>query len=255
MHTDRRRQIAGFCIGILLAGCLIQAAGRFRNDSLVFPGLDEILRAFFRLLTQGKTYERIGTTLLHLLQSLLISFVAGVSVGMAEGLSDWARQILKPLMILFRSLPMIVLTVVLMVLLRYERVPVMSSVLILIPLFSEAACEGCRRTEPELIDVYRLNSAINPTIIRQVYLPSMSGYLKQAFENAAGMGMKVVVSAEYLVQSRNSMGKVIFSAGYFNEYAEIYAYALMMVLLVVSVSVLPGGIFRLLTFLRGDTEA
>ncbi len=254
MNTDKFKHLIAFFIGILLTGCLIQAAGQLRNDHLVFPGLDEIIRSFFHLLTQGKTYERIGTTMLHLLQSLLLSFLIGVSIGLAEGLSKRVREIMKPMMILFRSVPMIVLAVVLMVLLRYEHVPTVSAVIILIPLFSEAACEGCRRIDPELIDVYRMNSAVNPTIVRYVYLPSITGYLKQAFENAAGMGMKVVVSAEYLVQARNSLGKVIFSAGYFNEYSEIYAYALIMVFLVVIVSALPRGILEILALLRKDPD-
>ncbi len=255
MSTNKYRSITAFSIGIVLTGCLIQAAGQLRNDQLVFPGVQEIIRAFFSLLGQGKTYERIGTTLFHLLQSLLLSFGIGVLIGLAEGLSDWVRQMLKPVMILFRSIPMIVLAVVLMVLLRYEHVPAISAVIILIPLFSEAVCEGCRRIDPELIDVYRMNSSINATIVLHVYLPSITGYLKQAFENAAGMGMKVVVSAEYLVQARNSLGKVIFSAGYFNEYAEIYAYALIMVLLVVIVSAVPGFILRCASFFRKKQES
>ena len=36
-----------FVLGIILIGCLIQAAGWIKGDDLVFPDVPEILRAFF----------------------------------------------------------------------------------------------------------------------------------------------------------------------------------------------------------------
>ena len=44
---------------------------------------------------------------------------------------------------------------------------------------------------------------------------------------------------EYLVQSKDSLGKAIYSSSYFNEYQDIYAYALIMILLVLLVGSLP----------------
>ena len=64
-------------------------------------------------------------------------------------------------------------------------------------------------------------------------------YLKQACINAVGMGIKLAVSTEYLVQTRNSLGKAVHSSSYFNEYQDIYAYAMIMILLVLLVSEFP----------------
>jgi ABC-type nitrate/sulfonate/bicarbonate transport system permease component len=71
-------------------------------------------------------------------------------------------------------------------------------------------------------------------------LPLISGYIRQAFFNAAGMGLKVIVSAEYLVQTRNSLGKAVYSSSYFLDYAEVYAYAFFMVLMVLIITELPA---------------
>ena len=234
------QQILGLFAGVLLIGLLVQAAGWLKGDALVFPGVAEILRAFFRLLGSGHTWNLIGTTLRHLLLSIAVSVVVGLGIGLAEGLNDFIRFLLRPLMTLLRSIPVLVLIVVLMVLMPYSRVPVAASSLILIPVISEAASEGCRRIEPELIDVYRLNSSFNPQILFRVYLPLMAGYLRQAWVNAVGMGLRLAISAEYLVQTRNSLGKAIYSSSYFNEYQDIYAYALIMILLILAVSWIPS---------------
>ena len=175
---------------------------------------------------------------------MVISTVIGVTIGMVEGFFKSVHQLLKPLMILLRSIPMVVLVVIIMVLTKYSRVPYIAATLILVPLISEAAYEGCIHIDPELTDVYRVNSNFSLRILCTVYIPLMAGYLKQAYINAVGMGMKMIISAEYLVQTRNSLGKAIHTSGYFNEYEDIYAYALIMILLVLVLSELPMLIIR-----------
>ena len=234
-----RQEILSTLLGIVLIGCLIQAAGWLRGDSLVFPGVPEILRAFFHLLAEARTWRLIATTLAHLLQALALSSLIGIPLGMAEGAAGFLYRLLRPLMIFLRSVPMIVMVIIIMVMTKYEHVPLAAATLLLIPLISEAVCEGMRRIEPELLDVYRLNSSFNLYVLLRVYLPLTAGYLKQAYISAVGMGIRIVVSTEYLVQSKDSLGKAIYSSSYFNEYQDIYAYALIMILLVLLVGSLP----------------
>ena len=241
-RNNKIHDTLAFCLGILLAGGLIQTAGWLKGDRLVFPDVAEILKAFFRLLGEEKTWRQISTTLLHLAEALAAASVIGTLLGLAQGRSPFIRTLLRPLMILLRSVPMIVMTVIIMVLTRYERVPLIATSLMLIPLISEATCEGFLRIEPELVDVYRMNSGFTARVLFGVYLPLMAGYLKQAYINAVGMGIKLAVTTEYLVQARDSLGKAVYSSAYFNEYAEIYAYALIMILLAVLVSEMPKWI-------------
>jgi len=233
-----------FCLGILLIGALVQFAGYLKGDDLVFPGVDEILRAFVRLITTGGTWRLILTTIKHLLMSMAFSTVIGVALGLMQGMSRFMRTLLSPLMIFLRSLPMIVLIVIIMVIAKYKYVPVIASTLIVVPIISEATCEGCLRIDRELIDVYRMNSSFNLRVMLEVYLPLMAGYLRQAYTNAVGMGVKLAVTTEYLVQTRDSLGKAVHSSIYFNEYQDIYAYALIMILLVLLISEAPVWIGR-----------
>ena len=239
MGQNKASQTLAFTLGIILIGCLIQAAGWMKNDNLVFPNVIEILRAFFRLITTPKTWQLIWTTLRHLIAAMAVSTVFGLIIGLAEGYSDFIHMLLRPLMVLLRSIPMLVLVVIIMVLTKYDRVPLIATTLILTPLISEAVCEGYRSIDSDLIDVYRLCSDFNFQVLWNVHLPLMTGYLRQAYISAIGMGVKLVVSTEYLVQTKNSLGKAINTSIYFNEYQDIYAYALIMVLLVVLIRELP----------------
>jgi len=245
MWQNKLKDTLTFCLGIVLIGVVVQAAGALKGDALVFPGVDEIMRAFFRLITAEKTYALIWTTMKHLIASMAVSAVIGVTLGLGMGMLPFLRKLLQPMMILLRSLPMVILIVIIMVVADYAHVPVLASSIVLVPMIAEAACEGCVRIDKEFIDVYRMNANFNVRVLFQVYLPLMAGYLRQAWVNAAGMGVKLAVSTEYLVQTKNSLGKAVHTSGYFNEYQDIYAYALVMILLVLVVSEGPVWIGRL----------
>ena len=245
MLKNKRSQTLAFCLGILLVGLLVQLAGSLRGDRLIFPGVGQILAVFFRLLGEAGTWQKILVTLLHLAEALALSALLGLLLGLAEGFSPFVRNLLKPLMITLRSLPMIVLVILIMVLAHYSMVPLIATSLVLIPILSEAVCEGFLSIEPELLDVYRMNSSLNLRVLGNVHLPLMAGYLKQSWVNAVGMGLKVAVTTEYLVQSRNSLGKAVFSSLFNSEYAEIYAWALIMVLLILILTGIPPLIRKL----------
>ena len=244
MRPSKARDALAFCLGIVMIGAMIQGAGALKGNDLVFPGVTEILRAFLRLLGEAKTWQRIGVTMAHVLSALAVSTAIGVGVGVLQGLCGFVRRLLQPLMSFLRAIPMVVLIFIVMVLMDYDYVPVVASSLILIPMIAEAACEGCLRIDRELIDVYRMSGGFSLTVLWRVYLPLMAGYLRQAYVNAVGMGVKLAVSTEYLVQTKNSLGRAVTDSTYFLEYQDVYAYALIMILLVLLLSELPLAILR-----------
>ena len=244
MRPSKARDALAFCLGIVLIGAMIQGAGALKGNDLVFPGVTEILRAFLRLLGEARTWQRIGVTMAHVLSALAVSTAIGVGVGVLQGLCGFVRRLLQPLMSFLRAIPMVVLIFIVMVLMDYDYVPVVASSLILIPMIAEAACEGCLRIDRELIDVYRMSGGFSLTVLWRVYLPLMAGYLRQAYVNAVGMGVKLAVSTEYLVQTKNSLGRAVTDSTYFLEYQDVYAYALIMILLVLLLSELPLAILR-----------
>ena len=115
------------CFGVVLLGLIVQCASWIKGDTLVFPGVPAILRAFFRLLGEGRTWTQIGVTLGHLAATLGIASVIGILLGLAQGLSAFVYRLFRPLMSFLRAIPMIVLTVIVMVMTVYERVPVAAS--------------------------------------------------------------------------------------------------------------------------------
>ena len=247
------KKIAYFIIGVILIILLVQFLSVLKNDKIIFPNVIEIFKAFFSLLGKKETYSLIASTLLRLLIALSIALIIGIIIGIFEGIFESVRLILKPLMVLLRSLPMIVLVVIIMVLVssnEWENVPIYGTSIILIPIISEAVAEGIVRIDKSLLDVYKINSNLTPFVIFKVHIPLIIGYIKQAFINAIGMGIKVIVTTEYIVSATPSLGKAIYNSQYLFEYEYIYAYAILMVILVLLVEGIPILISKLYTYFK-----
>ena len=246
-QSKRTGEWIAFILGIVLVLLLIQTGNGLQGKRAIFPSADEVLRAFGEMLLQGKTYSQIGKTLLCVIQTVMLSVAAGVILGTAEALVPYMHALLRPVHALLRSMPMILLAMIMLMLTRFSQklMPMLTGCLVLIPMVSEAAYEGIRRIDSDLIDVYRMDHGINPRIILNVYLPLTAGYIRQAFINACGMGLKVVVTAEYLVHTVGSVGQAVYSKLDSLQYAELFAYALIMVLLVLLLTGIPPAVIRI----------
>lgn len=244
MEKNKASGTFAFCLGVVFIGLAAQTASFIKDDSLVFPSVFEILRAFFRLFFSAQTHKFIFTSAVHLFFALILAFCLGTIFGIFAGISRFFYRFCTPFVLFLRSIPMLVLVVLSMVLMDYSLVPIIAPFLVLFPMIFEATSEGFVNLDKDLLDVCRLFCGFSPKVAFSVHIPLMAGFLKQAYINAVGTGIKLVISAEYLVQTRNSLGKAVNSSAYFNEYQDIYAYALLMILLVLVFGELPLWIIK-----------
>ncbi len=238
-NSKKLTEYLAFCFGIILIGVIIQLFAIVKNDTALFPNVWDVLVCFFKLLGDGNTYIYFGNTLLELLLSIIIATIFGIGLGALAGFNKMIEKILKPFMILFRSLPMIILIVILWLIINKDVVPVLGTTLCIIPIIYEATLQGIRNIEKEYFDVYRLYSKTNLYILFRVHLPMISGYLKQAYSNAIGMGLKVIVTIGYVVGVKNSFGQEIVDSRILLEFDKIYAYGLLLIIMVSLFELLP----------------
>ncbi len=246
-----------FVFGIILVCFLIQVLSWIKNDIVVFPSIIEVFSAFFKLLGDGNTYLYILYTLFALILAILISTILGLTLGVLAGVNKVVEQVLKPFMILFRSIPMIVLIVIIYLLVDNIIIPYITSILILTPIIYEAEKEGIKAIDRTYIDVYRLQSKFNLRVVFRVYLPMTSSYLKQAFSNMIGLGFKIIITVGYIAGVRNSFGLDLSMARQALEFDKLYAYALLFILIISIFELIPlfvSYIYNLVIFKQKKEE-
>lgn len=241
--SNKIKNLILYCIGIIIIILIISLIGIIKDNSIIFPSFGTIMSRFFGLFSEGNTYRFIWNTILDFIIVLLCSVIIGFTLGTLAGLNTVVRGILKPLMTMLRSIPVIVLIVIVMLAFpqdSYRHVPIIASTLITIPIIYEAIAEGIINIDKQYIDAYRLCSNLNARVLIKIYYPLISGYIKQAMVNAIGIGIKTIVATEYLSGIRYTLGNAIYNSRINVEYDYVYAYALLMILLVIFIELIPS---------------
>ncbi len=235
----RLKDAVCFAFGIVLIALIIQLLRWLKGDALVFPGVVEIGKAFITLLLQKATYQHLFRTLLDFVCGVLAGSFFGIALGFLGGFSKIIRSLLKPVMIALRSIPTIVMIVIIMTLAKYAHVPIITCAIAIVPLLYEATATGIESLDRSYIDVYRLESSISLSVIMRVHVPLISSFLRQALSNAIGIGIKICVICEYIVGVNGTIGKDIMNSRIQIEFANLYAYGVILIFLVLAVEAIP----------------
>ena len=202
------------------------------NNDIIFAHPNVILSTFFSLLGEANTYLYLGNTLLSLLISLGISFIIGLVFGVLAGISENIRTFLKPWITIMRSFPLTAIIIIILIIVGLDNTPYIVTTFVIAPIIYEAVAEGISNIDQTLIDTYRLESKVNFNIIRSVYLPLISSSLKASFTSAVGLGIKVLIMAEFLAGSDNTLGYAIKPAANNLDYPQVYAYCILIIITV-----------------------
>lgn len=206
-------------------------ASSFINQPLLLPSPVVVFQALGTLFTTPDSIQAIMHSLFRLLVSGLLSFATGALLGIGAYSNRIFKQIINPIITLFRTIPVVSIIVILLILLGIRLAPFMITFLMLVPLSYQAVLEGLSNIDSELIDVYILEDNHVWKMIWYCYFPLIAGYLKTAILQSGGLGIKVLVMAEYLAQTPISIGARLYMERVFLRYDYVFAWTILLVIL------------------------
>ena len=202
------------------------------NNELLFPHINLVLTTLLDILISISFFMIFFFTILRFILCFVISFIFGLVLGLISALWNSFYLFLRPYMNIFKSLPFVCLVMIVFIFLGYRITPYVITILVLLPLIFQATYDGIKNIDEELIAVYQLDSPINLKIIFNVYLPLIISYIKVAVMQMIGLGIKVLISSEFLCQTPLSFGKEIASAINNIEYNKVFAYSIIIIIMV-----------------------
>lgn len=220
------------------------------NNDLLFPSLGTTIKTLFLSLGAKKTYLVLGHTFLRLLIALGISFLVGGFLGVLAGRFKFIATFLKPWMIIVRSIPLAAIIVIIMIILGFEKSPYLITTIMLVPVIYEAFKNGILNLDIDLMQVWQLESKFNFKVLSFIIFPLARPFIKTAFNQSVGLGVKVLVMAEFICYTPNSIGRELGSAANNLEYNLVFAWSLIAIFFVLIVEALP----KLFSFLALKLE-
>lgn len=221
----------------------------FIDNDVIFPAPHVTLISFFNLFKVSSTYVNLGYTFLRLIVSLVISFMIGGILGILAGKFKSFEIIMKPWMTIMRSVPLASIIVIIMIVVGMYKSPYIICGLMLIPIVYEAFLQGIKNLDSELMQVWHLESNYNLLVLRKIVFPLALPFIQTAFVQSVGLGVKVLVMAEFICFTPNSIGKALVSAANNLEYDLAFAWSLLAILFVLFVE----GFVKLINYFRNTS--
>lgn len=204
----------------------------FKNNYIV-PGVGKTIEAFFDLFGEGNTYIILGFTITRLLIVVFCCLILGVILAVLSYLSYRFKAFLKPVITLIKTLPIAVVIILLLIMFTREHAPMIVVGVVVFPLIYTATLSGLENIDSFIIDEVKMLSNNNIQIVKSIYLPLTFPYILTSIIQSFGLGLKVLVMAEYLSQPKYSIGnEIVFYQDVAVSMEYVYAWSMILILFV-----------------------
>ena len=215
---------------VLILGWIIVST--LANNDLIFPKIDQIAGAIFDIFRKGENLKYIVFDIMRIIFSIIVSFVVAVIVVFFYIRFKSSYYFLKPILVFFKTIPVIAVSVFIWLLVGGKNVPIITTILVTIPVIIGGLVGAIDNMDKSLVDELKMVNNNYMKSFFYVYLPYLVPYLFIAFFQTFGLGLKVMVTSEYLSQTKNSIGKALYNAQSNIAIDEILAWSIIIVIFV-----------------------
>ncbi len=197
----------------------------------LLAGPIEVARRFFELIFTQGFWRSVASSSLRILLGLILGIVIGVLTAIIAKSNVWLSAIFKQLSLLSKTVPIAVVSILLLILFSNQWIATTVVFIMSFPIIFTNYLKGLEKYDDNILELAQVFQWSNIKKWKYVYLKSAEPYLQSGLEIACGMAWKAGIAAEILGVPEHSFGEKIYSAKVFLESADIFAYAIAIVLL------------------------
>lgn len=228
--TASTRRSRLFTAGSLLVLALVWwAAALAVGREIILPAPVATGRALAALAARPAFWVHLGATLLRGGAGFLLSYLAGLLVGLAAGLSPACDAVLRPWLAGVRSTPSMALILLALIWFRPDPAAVFVVFLVVFPLVAGNVAEGVRGIDPALREMAAVFGVKRSRTFAELYLPALLPYLAAGATTGLGLTWKVMIAAEVLAGPRWGIGGMMQEARVFLNTPEVMAWTVVVV--------------------------
>ena len=219
-----------YVLGLLFIVVLWSVLSYISNNSFIVPSPVLTFEALSKIVIDTYTYKILFLTLLRLFISVFVSFGFGVVLAIFSYSSPKFNTFIKPIIVLLKTLPLVAIVIMLLVIIGRDYSPYFIVAIVVFPIIYEGTLNGLETFDKDMLDEVKMVSNNNFNIFKRIYLPLIKPHLLTSLIQSFGLGLKVLVMAEFIVETKDSIGEVI--RFYKNEALTEYIFAWSFILII-----------------------
>lgn len=225
--TNRLKNIVVLIIWILIW----QGIHTYVGKDILIPSPFKTLEALSKMIITKEFHINVLVTIYRVCIGVMISFGLGLMTAIIAYFSSFFRDFLKPLMIVLKSTPVMAIIILVLLWVKSSNVPIFACFLMCYPVAYTNILTGLENVDKQLIEMGKIYKVKSIYMIKDIYIPHVTSYIKSALSLIVGLSWKVVVAAEVLAVPKYSMGYNLFNAKVYLETEELFAWVIVIVIL------------------------
>ena len=231
-----------YFLGIIILLLIWEIVSLFYKEDIVFPALGQIGTGLKEIIVNPKTYKVLGATILRLLISLGVSVALSILFASLARKFGWFKQIVTPLIGVFKSTPVASFIIIILVIVGHERSSMVISLLIMFPIMYEGFYNAFNCVNKEIRDEIKTISKFNFEIAKSIYVPLAMPFIITTLLQSISLGLKSLVMAELLTTPKYSIGSELLSLKTNFEMNKIMAWTLILVLISIAFEIILNNV-------------
>ncbi len=200
------------------------------GSEFVFPSIGATLKSIWQYLSNGAFWLALLSTLGRVFSCFAISLLCAIAIGVLAKFAPAIGKILAPVIALFRSAPTVAVMVMLILLVEEPTiVPIIVGLLVVFPMLYASVTASIDQVDKGLVEMCSLYNVPKWQQLKTVYLPTVAPYLLCELPATLSFTVKLIISAEILSYSYQSIGGLIQSANVYQEMASLFALTILSV--------------------------
>jgi len=242
------RQLAG--LAVFLAVWEWAARSGYLNP-LYIPATSKIGAVLVTLFSAGTIWPHLGATFGAALGGLFVGLVVGTVLGAAAAMVPVIAELLEPVMILLNAVPRVVLAPLFVIWLgiglasKIALAFILVAVLVFFTVFT-----GIRQVDRRLVERVITLGGGRATLLREVYMPSVTAWLLGNLKVAVGFAFTGAVVGEFVAATKGLGYLLSFAQSTYNA-ALMLALVFLIMLFVLLIFALSERLEKRLTRWRG----
>lgn len=233
-----KRNSLFYFLGIVIIFLAWHISSLLIDNAIILPTIEQTFSALFNILVQERTYSIIISTFGKLFVAVIISLLISVILVILSAVSSKFENLIKPLITLLKTIPVAAIIILLLIVVGNANSPYIVTLLVILPLMYESILMGVKTVDQNVINAIKIESKINLRVMLKIHLPLSMPYILTAIIQSLGLGLKVMVMAEFLAQPNNSIGKEILFYKEMLEIPYVFAWTLILILFILVVDYL-----------------
>ena len=232
VKTKYEKGITATITALLLVIAVWSLISVTKDNNLIYPSIGDIALAFKNIIISKSFLKIILQDLFRIIVAVVASFVIALTITILYIYKKTSFSFFKVYLGYFKAVPVVALSIFIWLIFPSYISPIIITFAVAIPIVTYGLISAIDAMDQVLIDDLKMLNISKFQTITKVYIPYLMPFILMTFMQAFGLSFKVMITSEYICQTNNSIGKVLYNARSNLDMDELLAWTVIIVVLV-----------------------